>query len=412
MDIMVEELDGGLWVAATEGGRLQGLEVDPGKEDVRWGSIYWAKVVRIDKAMDAAFVQLDENNEGILHNADVRTFDKAGNVIKGGEQAIGKTLRPGQMVAVQAKSGYLRHEFDFEFIREDKVPKVSMDITLPGRFLIYAPFLDGNRVSSRIRVKKLREQLMAMMKGFEPLKGIILRASAEDTQMDILLREAKILQAMWEKMQPKFSGEKCHLIMNGSDALQRTIGDQAASNIERIEIVTMDRFREIEEWCEIFGPDLVPKITPVELEDPQAELALFDFRGLLGDIEDLFQDYALLRSGGSLIIQQTSALTAIDVNRGGDDRSGMEINIEAANEIARQIRLRNIGGIVMIDFLKLPKKEDQREFLKALEPIFDTDPCTVQIHGLTALGLLEITRKRRTPPLSERLDNVDSLNAR
>ncbi len=408
---MVEELDGGLWVAATEAGRLQGLEVDPGAEDVRWGAIYWAKVIRIDKAMDAAFVQLDGDNEGILHNADVRHVDAGGNIVKGGDQAIGKVLRPGQMIAVQAKSGYLRHEYDFEFIREEKVPKVSMDITLPGRFLIYAPFLDGNKVSSRIRNKKLREQMMEMLKGFEPLKGIILRAAAEDTQMDILLREAKILEGMWEKLQPTFQGEKPALLMQGADSFQRTIGDQAGHNIERIEIVTMDRFRQIEQWCEIFGPDLVPKITPVELEDPQAELALFDYRGLLGDIEDLFQEYALLRSGGSLIIQETAALTAIDVNRGGDDRSNMDINIEAATEIARQIRLRNIGGIIMIDFLKFSKKDDQISFQKALGPIFDTDPCTVQIHGLTGLGLLEITRKRRTPPLSERLDNVESLNA-
>jgi ribonuclease G len=412
MDIVVEELDGGLWVAATEGGRLQGLEVDPGHEDVRWGSIYWAKVIRIDKAMDAAFVQLDDKNEGLIHNADVRTVDSGGNVIRGGDQAIGKVLKPGQMIAVQAKSGYLRHEYDFEFIREDKCPKVSMDITLPGRFLIYAPFLDGNKVSSRIRNKKLREQMLAMLKGFEPLKGIILRAAAEDTQMDILLREAKILQGNWEKLQPRFMGDKPGLLVGGADALQRTLGDQAGHNIERIEIVTMDRYQQIEEWCEVFGPDLMPKITPIELEDPQAELALFDYRGLLGDIEDLFQDYALLRSGGSMIIQSTAALTAIDVNRGGDDRSSLEINIEAAQEIARQIRLRNIGGIIMIDFLKLPKKDEQTNFVKALGPIFDTDPCTVQIHGLTALGLLEITRKRRTPPLSERLDNVESLNAR
>jgi Rne/Rng family ribonuclease len=411
LDIVVEELDGGLWVAATEGGRLQGLEVDPGQEDVRWGAIYWAKVIRIDKAMDAAFVQLDDKNEGLLHNADVRQIDAGGNIIKGGDQAIGKMLRPGQMIPVQAKSGYLRHEYDFEFVREEKCPKVSMDITLQGRFLIYAPFLEDNKVSSRIRDKKLREQMMAMMKGFEPLKGIILRAAAEDTQMDILLREAKILQGMWEKLQPRFTGEKPGLLVDGADSLQRTLGDQAAQNIGRIEIVTMDRYRQIEEWCEIFGPDLVPKITPVELEDPQAELALFDYRGLLGDVEDLFQDYALLRSGGSLIIQQTAALTAIDVNRGGDDRSNNDINMEAATEIARQIRLRNIGGIIVVDFLKLPKKDDQKAFLKALEGIFDTDPCTVQIHGLTALGLLEITRKRRTPPLSERLDNVESLNA-
>lgn len=409
MDIMVEELDGGLWVAATERGRLQGLEVDPGREEVRWGAIYWGKVIRLEKSMDAAFIALGGGNEGFLHNKDVRIVDKKGDVVKGGAESITKYLKPGQMVAVQAKSGYLRHEDEFEFIREDKTPKLSMDITLPGRFLIYAPLMDENQVSSRIRGKKLRENLLTMMTKFEPLTGLILRASSEDTQMDILLREAKILENMWARIQPLFTGTEPVLIMDGPDALQRTIGDQAGSNIERIEIVTMDRYKQIEEWCSIFGPDLVPKIHPVELEDPEAELALFDHRGLLGDIEDLFQDYGLLLSGGSIIIQQTAALTAIDVNRGGDDRSSMEVNLEAAQEVARQIRLRNLGGIIVIDFLKLPKKADQSQLLKALGEIFDTDPCTVQIHGITALGLVEITRKRRTPPLSERLDNVESL---
>lgn len=409
MDIMVEELDGGLWVAATEKGRLQGLEVDPGNEAVRWGAIYRAKVTRIEKSMDAAFVDLGGGVEGLLHNADVRIAAKNGTVKKGGAEAIGKLLSPGDMIAVQAKSGYLKHEDEFEFIREDKTPKVSMDITLPGRFLIFAPLMNENQVSSRIRSKKLRDNLMTMMSAFEPLKGLILRASSEDTQMDILLREAKILENIWLRIQPLFKGDKAALVMDGPDAFQRTIGDQAGSQIERIEIVTMERYKQMEEWCEIFGPDLVPKIHPVELEEPDAELALFDYRGLLGDIEDLFQEYGLLRSGGSIIIQPTAALTAIDVNRGGDDRSAMDVNLEAAEEIARQIRLRNLGGIILIDFLKLTKKDDQKRLLKALEAIFDTDPCTVQIHGLTGLGLLEITRKRRTPPLTERLDNVESL---
>jgi len=409
MDIMVEELDGGLWVAATQGGRLQGLEVDPGQEAVRWGAIYWAKIARIDKAMDAAFVELGSGHEGLLHNADVRITAKDGSITKGGAESIGKLLKPGQMIAVQAKSGYLKHEDDFEFMQEHKTPKVSMDITLQGRFLIYAPMMTKNQVSSRIRNVKLREQLMKMMNAFKPIRGLILRASSEDTQMDILLREAKILQAEWEKLQPLLTGTTPALIMDGPDAFMRTIGDQAGNTIDRIEIVTMDRYRQLEEWCEIFGPDLVPKIQPVELEDPSAELALFDHRGLLGDIEDLFQEYGLLRSGGSIIIQETAALTAIDVNRGGDDRPAAEINMEAAQEIARQIRLRNLGGIIVIDFLKLPKKADQTKLLKALEAVFDTDPCTVQIHGITGLGLVEITRKRRTPPLTERLDNVDSL---
>lgn len=409
MEIVVEELDGGLWVAATQKGRLQGLEVDPGNEAVRWGSIYRAKVIRIEKSMDAAFVDLGNGLEGLLHNADVRIQSKNGSVKKGGAEAIGKSLSTGDMIAVQAKSGYLTHEDEFQFVREDKTPKVSMDITLPGRFLVYAPLMDENRVSSRIRNKKLRDNMMTMMLEF-PLKGLILRASSEDTQLDILLREAKILESTWTDLKPKLKGSEAGLVLEGSDAFQRTIGDQAGSNIERIEVATMDRFKQIEQWCEIFGPDLVPKIHPVELEEPDAELALFDFRGLLGDIEDLFQEYGLLRSGGSIIIQQTAALTAIDVNRGGDDRSAMDVNLEAGEEIARQIRLRNLGGIIVIDFLKLVKKDDQKRLLKALETIFNTDPCTVQIHGLTGLGLLEITRKRRTPPLTERLDNVESLS--
>lgn len=406
----MEELDGGLWVAAVDKGQLQGLEVDPGREEVRWGSIYWAKVTRIDKAMDAAFVSLDGDNEGLLHNADVRVRDASGKIIKGGNVAIGKLLQPGQMIAVQAKSGFLKNEDDFEFAREDKNAKVSMDITIPGRFLILAPFAQGNEVSSRVRDKKLREQMMEMLKLFAGTNGIILRSAAADTQTDILIRESRILQSIWERLQPYFIGTEPNLIMDGPDAFERTVSDHADKLIDRLEIVTMDRYQEIEEWCEVFAPDLVTKIRPVELEDPDAELALFDFRGLLGDIEDLFQDYGLLLHGGSIIIEETSALTAIDVNRGGDTRPVMEVNLEAATEIARQIRLRNIGGIILIDFLKFNQKGDQGKFLKLLEAIFNSDPCTVQIHGMTSMGLAEISRKRRTPPLSERLDNVDSFN--
>lgn len=411
MDIIIENLDGGLWIAATKAGRLLGLEVDPGREDVRWGAIYRAKVARIDKSLDAAFVDMGSGREGLLHNKDVRITQKDGTIKKGGAEPIGKSLKPGQIIIVQAKSGYLSREDDFEFIREDKTPKVSMDITLQGRFLIYAPMNGKNQISSRIRDKKLREQLMAMMNGFKPIKGLIMRAASEDTQSDILYREAKILNDMWEKMAPIFKGDSPALLVEGPDAYMRMMGDQAGENIDRIEISTTVDPTRIEQWCSIFGPDLAAKIQIIDVEDPQGELALFDYRGLLGDIEDLFQDYGLLRSGGSIIIQETAALTVIDVNRGGDDRPVMDVNLEAAQEIARQIRLRNFGGILVIDFLKFTKKADQTRFLKALEPIFNMDPCTVQIHGLTALGLLEITRKRRTPPLSERLDMIDSFSA-
>ncbi|MGB4106605.1 MAG: ribonuclease E/G [Alphaproteobacteria bacterium] len=404
MDIHIEEIRGSVCVAATEGGRLQGLEIDPVAEEVRWGSIYWAKVKTIDAGLDAAFLDLDGKNTGILYNNDVRTREKNGRVVRGGATAIGKRFKTGSMVAVQAKSAYLPRS-DGEYLSgESKIARMSMDITLPGRYLIYGSMTEGNRISARIRDKKLRKTLEKMLEHMENTRGCILRAAAADTQTEILQREGQILQGAWKDMQKNMKGKEPTLIALGPDAVQRSLSDHAAQLIDRIEIVTMEHLNRAEEWCSVFAPDLVTKITPIEIEDADQDLALFYYRDLMGQIEDLFQPYAVLPGGGNIITQSTAALTAIDVNKGADKRSLLAVNIEAAEEITRQIRLRNIGGIIVVDFLKFQGKKDENALLKALEWAVGQDPCTVQIHGKTALGLVEIARKRRTPPLHERFE--------
>ncbi len=407
LDVLIEELDGSVWVAVLENGRLEGLEVDPVTEEVRWGSIYWAKVARIDKAMDAAFVNLDGDNIGLLHNADVRIWNKDGSYQKGGDVAIGKLLQPGEMIAVQAKSGYLPKNPDDDFgAEEDKNPRVSMNISLPGRYLIHMPMEKDNRVSQRIRDKKMRTQLMGMLDSMKDCEGCILRSAAANTQTDILTREAKILQVTWTELQKFFTGDDMGLIMLGPDAVQRTISDNANRTIDNIELTVMDHFQDAEEWCEIYAPDLVTKITPVELPDPQMDLGLFELRDIVGQIEELFQPYAILSNGATIIIQETAAFLAVDVNRAGDDRPALAVNQDAAKEIARQLRLRNLGGAVVIDFLKM-KKAEQKKLEDTLSPYFDEyDPCTVQIHGMTNLGFMEVTRQRRTPPLQERFEST------
>lgn len=405
LEILVEDLDGGLWVAAIgRGNRLEGLDIDPPHEEVRFGSIYWGRVERIDKALDAAFVDLDGDNTGVLFNADVRLLSRDGKVIKGGTEEISKVLRPGQMVAVQAKSGYLLREGDESVVMEDKLPHLSMDITIPGRYLIYSPLMEGNRISSRIRDRKLRRSLHKMLNATENIQGCILRAAAVHTQTDILRREGQILKRIWEQLQEHLSGDETALIMSGPDAVQRVLGDHAGQTIDSIRIVTMDLYQHTEEWCEIYAPDLVTKIHPVELANPHADLALFDFYDVTGQIEDLFQPYAVLEKGGNIIIQKTAALTAIDVNRGSDTRRVLEVNLDAAREIARHLRLRNLGGIVIVDFLKMKTRKERVALTEALQRFFEKDPCTVQVHGLTGLGLMEVTRKRRTPSLQDRLD--------
>ena len=407
MGILIEELDGSIWVASLNKGVLDGLEVDPFNEEVRWGSIFWAKVARIDAARDAAFVNLDGTNIGILYNADVRSAGKGGAWKKGGDVAIGKVLRPGQMIAVQAKSGYLPKN-PKEERAEDKNPRVSMNIVLSGRYLIHAPMEKENKVSQRIRDKGLRRQLMTMLDGMEDVEGCILRSAAADTQTDILVREEKILRLTWEQLKEHLKGEDPALIMLGPDAVQRMLGDNAGRQIEQIELTTMEHFQHAEEWCEIFAPDLVTKITPVELPDQSVDLGLFEFRDIIGQIEELFQPYVILKSGATIIIQETAALTAIDVNSGGDNRSHLAINLDAAQEIARQLRLRNLGGAIIIDFLRMANAE-YKKLLAALNDYFnENDPCTVQVHGLSNAGFVEVTRQRRTPPLLERFQSTVS----
>jgi Rne/Rng family ribonuclease len=403
VDILIEEQEGRIWVAALKDGRLDGLEVEPSLEEVRWGSIYWAKVKSVDAALDAVFLDLDGFNTGILYNNDTRSEDADGRMVKGGAQAIGKAFKPGDMVAVQAKSAYIPKDYDDYASQETKTPQMSMDVSLPGRYLIYCPLMDRNRVSTRIRDKKMRKQLLRMQDELEDISGCILRLAAADTQTDVLMREGKILGAAWEEMQSYMEGEEPGLIALGPDAIQRTLSDQAAQQIDRIEVVTMEHFEEVEGWCSIFAPDLVTKVEPIELSNAAEDLALFYERDIVGQIEDLFQSYCMLPSGGNIIIQGTAALTAIDVNKGGDKKGKLSTNIEAAQEVARQLRLRNCGGIIIVDFLKMKSKKEQGKLIAALEEAINDDPCTVQIHGMTNLGLIEITRKRRTPPLEERI---------
>ncbi len=404
MDVLIEEYEDSILVAAMEGGRLEGYEVDPAFEEVRWGSVYYAKVKTIDPALDAAFLDLDGDTVGIIYNKDLRITDAAGKVTKGGDVSIGKVLNPGDMIAVQAKTAHVSSAPKDHLSFENKIPQMSMDITMPGRYLIYAPMLDKNRVSQRIKDKEIRKQIRAMMDVIEEPKGFIVRASASGTQTDMLVRESRILKEAWEQMSAHFVGDSGQLIMLGPDAVQRTLSDHADKLIDTIEVTIMDHLTLAEEWCTIYAPDLVTKIDAIELDDATDDMALFYERDMIGQIESLFDAYVLLPSGGSIIIEKTAALTAVDVNKGGDKRSHLAVNIEAAQEVARQMRLRNLGGIVVVDFLTFKSKKDETAVLKALDKGVGGDPCTVQVHGRTALGLVEITRKRRTPPLEERFE--------
>lgn len=397
MDVLIEDLDGSIWSVAIDGkNKIQNLEIDPYTEIIRWGSIYMGKVTRIDAAQNAAYISLGHGFEGILYLKDVRLDGKPSP--KG--KKIGQVLTSGQIIMVQVKTPHNPTGQDEETIEAGKVSRLSMDIALQGRYVIYTPFSEDNRISKRILDKELRHNLKAMLKDVKGLEGCILRSSAAHCQTDMLTRECKILKAIWNNL-IEYDGEpEPTLLMLGPNAIQRTLADLAGGRIKSISVATMEIFQEAEEWCDLFAPDLMTKIEPRGAENTRTGMGLFEIHDLIGQFEGLLKPYVILPSGGVIIIESTAAMIVIDVNSGAD-KNPVNTNLEAAKEIARQLRIRNLGGIIMADFINM-KKSDEKKVIEALEKAFIDDPCTTQCHGVTQLGVFEISRQRRTPTLDEK----------
>ena len=397
LDIVVEDLQGSLWVAAIDKNRIASLEIDPYAEIIRWGSVYWAKVDRIDKTMNAAFVDLGYDMVGMLPASEVPGLKK--------DTPIGKKLRVGQFVMVQVKTA--RQPEDNEDgmdMRPDnaKASKVSMDIALQGRFLIYTPLSPGNRISRRIRDPETRKQLIAMSKAIKVVNGCILRASAAHTQTEQLIREAKIQRAVWDSLQLFTGDDEPALLMLGPDALQRALADFATSRIGQIEIASEERLEEANNWCDLYAPELMQKLEGRTITGTRNGMGLMEAYDLLGQIEGLVKPYAIFGDTNTIVIEDSALGTLIDVNvTTGENLAAA--NHEAAEEIARQIRLRNLGGVILIDFAGPKDGPTARRLSAQLQKALDFDPCTVELHGITKTGLFELTRHRRTPSLMDRI---------
>ncbi|MBP2296382.1 ribonuclease E/G [Azospirillum rugosum] len=398
LEILVDR-DGPLTRAAVlTDGRLTDLYIDHAERPSLLGHVFLGKVERIATGLDGAFVDLGNGVSGLLSGGDVR--GPKGRP-RGRDDRIGTLLRTGQSVLVQVKADAVGA----------KGPSLTMDVTLPGRFLVHAPLGRDVAVSKRLGSGPERAELARRIQGLASGSGWIVRAGAAAADDGLLAAESDALHLAWRTLSAAAErGPAPALLLPGPDAPRRALIEHGAAGVERVIVDDAALARDLAVWCADRAPDLEDRIAP---HDPRPLAAatiaaaggakrLFDLRDLDAEIAGLLGIRVPLDGGGSLVIERTEAMTVVDVNA-GERGNPLDVNLEAADEIARQLRLRNVGGIVVVDFVNMRNRGDAERLLNALSRAVEDDPAQTQVYGLSKLGLVEMTRARRGTALADLL---------
>jgi ribonuclease G len=360
------------------------------------GNIYKGKVENVLPGMQAAFVDIGLEKNAFLFVEDVLPPRNVGNHELSSVPGINinDVLKEGQEILVQIAKEPLG----------TKGARVTTYITLPGRYLVLMPTVDYIGISRRIEVEEERERLREVAERVRPPHmGLIVRTVAEGLSEEELQQDIALLIRLWKKIQNRsYHGPVLNLIHKDLELVQRILRDLFTEDIDNLIIDSRYDYEKVMEFMELTSPLLKGRVTLYEQDN------LFEKFGVEEEIERILKSRVWLKCGGYIVIDQTEALTAIDVNTGkfvGSTNLAdtvLKTNLEACIEIARQLRLRNIGGIIIIDFIDMQDTEHQGKVLQLLEVEIRKDKTKTNILGLTQLGLVEVTRKK----VRQGLENV------
>ncbi len=360
------------------------------------GDIFLGRVIRVVPGMQAAFVDIGQERAGFLGAREAQELAAAdGSNDAGDRPRIERCVREGEHILVQAIKDPVG----------DKGVRLSANVTMPGRYLVYAPLQQGVTVSRRIAGEDERARLTAAGEALLPELGgggLIMRTVTEGVGADDLAGEIPGLTAAWQAVQDKRKAAKGPGALHGeAHPVERALRDHAGPFVRRVVIDQADGLKRARDYCAAHAPDFAQR-----LELHKGPGPLFDSHDLEAVIEEAMERRVPLPSGGSITLETTEALTAIDVNSGsyadpgGLERTSLQTNLEAARAIAWQLRLRGIGGIVVADFIHLEDKANIRAVLEVLENAFADDRVPVRVVGISELGLVQLTRKRTGEPLA------------
>ncbi len=379
-------------VVVLQQGAVHELHIERAATRGLVGNVYLGKVSRVLPGMQSAFIDIGLERAAFLHVADLWQSRAGG---QHGPLPIEKVLFEGQPLLVQVIKDPLG----------TKGARLSTQISIAGRMLVYLPHDPHIGVSQRIEDESeraaLRQRVQRLMPGDER-GGFIVRTSAEEAADDVLGADIDYLRKRWRQI---LEGSRTQpaptLLYQELSLTQRMLRDIASEATASIQIDSRDELAALQEFARTYMPAMLDRLRLYSGERP-----LFELRGVEDEIERGLARRVDLKSGGYLIIDQTEALTTIDVNTGGYiggrsfDDTIFKTNLEAAQAIARQLRLRNLGGIIIVDFIDMASNEHREAVLAELRRALARDRTKTSVNGFTALGLVEMTRKRTRESLA------------
>ncbi len=380
-------------VGLIEGNQLVEFYVERPSEKGLVGNIYKAKVVRVVPGINSAFLDLGLTRTAFLFGNDIMTsgeidWDKENIVVTN----LHEVLKEGQEILVQVTKEPIGN----------KGARVSTNLTLPGHYLVYLPYMNHVGISRKIKNEKERKRLKETFEGIRPPNtGWIIRTAAVEASQEDLKTETEFLLCLWQEIKERSEKLKAPaLIYEELNIALRAIRDLFNKQISAIVVDNREFYESIKDFLEKFFPHLVPY---VELYEGYEDI--FTAHGIQIDIKKILSRKVWLKSGGFIVIEPCEAFTAIDVNTGRYtgakelEETVFKINLEAAEEIAYQLRLRNIGGLIIIDFIDMEDSEHQELVLQTLKEALKKDKAKHSFLPISPFGVLQMTRERKRESL-------------
>ena len=391
-------------VAVVENGMLQEVHVERALRRGYVGNIYKGRVSRVMPGMQAAFVEIGLERAAFLHASDIVRALPAliGDSTENGstppaQPPISELVREGQEIVVQVVKDPIG----------SKGARLTTNLSVPSRYLVLLPYVKVVGVSVRIEDEAERTRLKDALQGLaaEATHGYIVRTNAEGQAREALAEDVAYLGKLWQSLQENLAraGAGTRVYEDLSLPL-RALRDLMRKDVEKVRVDSRETFDRTVQFARTFMPDLVERI-----EHYPGERPIFDLYGVEDEIQRALKKEVPLKSGGYLVIDQTEAMTTIDVNTGAFlghrnlEETVYKTNLEAAQAAARQLRLRNLGGIIIIDFIDMTDEEHKRQVLRTLEKSLIHDHAKTTVYEMTNLGLVQMTRKRTVESLERQL---------